>query len=76
MLTVADPIINKLIEKGIIESYEAQEIRNEISNVVKKQLDEEKRKKRIRKKKMTKNLKYQVIYKFCIKMTKKLLLTH
>ncbi len=65
--TVADPIINKLIEKGIIESYEAQEIRNEISNVVKRQFDEEKKKEEDKKKEDDKKLKVsgylQILYK-------------
>lgn len=47
---IADPLINKLIEKGVIESYEAQEVRNEISKVEKKKIDEEKAKEEEQKK--------------------------
>ncbi len=63
---VADPLLNKLIEKGVIESYEAQEVRNEISNVIKKQLDEEKKKEEEQKNKDKYKLKtggyFQLMY--------------
>ncbi|MDW8055203.1 MAG: porin [Elusimicrobiota bacterium] len=48
--SVADPLLDKLIEKGIIESYEAQEVRNGISKVLKAQFDEEKKKEEEQKK--------------------------
>ena len=66
--TVADPLIDKLIEKGVIESYEAQEIRKEITHVIKKQLDEEKSKEDAKKKEDGEKLKIsgylQTLYKW------------
>jgi len=65
--TVVDPIINKFVEKGLIESYEAQEIRNEVSNIVRKQVDEEKKKEDEKKKADDRKLKtsgyLQILYK-------------
>lgn len=63
---VADPLINKLIEKGIIESYEAQEVRNEINKIEKKQFDEQKAKEDEQKKQDKYKLKvggyFQIMY--------------
>ncbi len=55
--SVVDPLLNKLVEKGVIESYEAQEVRNEVSNIVKNKLDEEKKKEEDKKKEDTYKLK-------------------